>query len=33
VPTARGLADLAAFIKTEVDTNTALLRDAGYKPE
>jgi tripartite-type tricarboxylate transporter receptor subunit TctC len=33
VPTARGPADFAAFIKTEVDTNTALLRDAGYKPE
>jgi tripartite-type tricarboxylate transporter receptor subunit TctC len=33
VPTARGPADFAAFIKQEVETNTALLRDAGYKPE
>jgi tripartite-type tricarboxylate transporter receptor subunit TctC len=33
VPTARGPADFAAFIKSEVDTNTKLLRDAGYKPE
>jgi tripartite-type tricarboxylate transporter receptor subunit TctC len=33
VPTARGPADFAAFIKTEVDTNTKLLQDAGYKPE
>jgi len=33
VPTARGPAEFTAFIKTEVDTNTALLRDAGYKPE
>jgi len=33
VPTARGPADFAAFIKAEVETNTALLQDAGYKPE
>ncbi len=33
VPTARGPKDFAAFIKAEVDTNTALLRDAGFKPE
>jgi tripartite-type tricarboxylate transporter receptor subunit TctC len=33
VATARGPKDFAAFIKTEVDANTALLRDAGYKPE
>lgn len=33
VPTARGPKDFAAFIKQEVDTNTALLRDAGFKPE
>jgi hypothetical protein len=33
VPTARGPAAFAAFIKREVETNTALLRDAGYKPE
>ena len=33
VPTARGPAAFAAFIKSEVETNTALLRDAGYKPE
>jgi tripartite-type tricarboxylate transporter receptor subunit TctC len=33
VPTARGPKDFAAFIKAEVDTNTALLKDAGYKPE
>ncbi len=33
VPTARGPQEFAAFIKGEVDTNTALLRDAGYKPE
>lgn len=33
VPTARGPADFAAFIKTEVETNTKLLQDAGYKPE
>ena len=33
VPTGRGHREFAAFIKSEVDTNTALLRDAGYKPE
>lgn len=33
VPTARGPKEFAAFIKTEVDTNTTLLRDAGYKPD
>lgn len=33
VPTARGPQEFAAFIKNEVETNTALLRDAGYKPE
>ena len=33
VPTARGPKDFAAFIKTEVDTNVALLKGAGYKPE
>jgi len=33
VPTARGPAEFAAFIKSEVETNTTLLRDAGYKPE
>ena len=33
VPTARGPKEFAAFIKSEVETNTALLRDAGYKPE
>jgi len=33
VPTARGPKDFAAFIKTEVDTNVALLKDAGFKPE
>jgi len=33
VPTARGPKEFAAFIKSEIDTNTALLRDAGYKPE
>jgi tripartite-type tricarboxylate transporter receptor subunit TctC len=33
VPTGRGPQEFAAFIKTEVDTNTALLKDAGYKPE
>jgi len=33
VPTARGPADFATFIKAEVDTNTTLLGDAGYKPE
>ncbi|MBN9087444.1 MAG: tripartite tricarboxylate transporter substrate binding protein [Reyranella sp.] len=33
VPTARGPAEFAAFIKQEVETNTKLLQDAGYKPE
>jgi len=33
VATARGPKDFAAFIKSEVETNTTLLRDAGYKPE
>ncbi len=33
VPTGRGPTEFAAFIKSEVETNTALLRDAGYKPE
>ena len=33
VPTARGPKEFAAFIKTEVETNTALLTEAGYKPE
>ena len=33
VATARGPKDFTAFIKTEVDTNVALLKDAGYKPE
>ena len=33
VPTARGPKEFAAFIKEEVETNTALLRDANYKPE
>lgn len=33
VPTARGPREFAAFIKQEVETNTALLKDAGFKPE
>jgi tripartite-type tricarboxylate transporter receptor subunit TctC len=33
VPTARGPAAFAAFIKSEVDINTALLKEAGFKPE
>jgi tripartite-type tricarboxylate transporter receptor subunit TctC len=33
VPTARGPQEFATFIKQEVETNTGLLRDAGYKPE
>lgn len=33
VPTARGPQEFAAFIKSEVDTNTTLLREAGYRPE
>jgi tripartite-type tricarboxylate transporter receptor subunit TctC len=30
---ARGPKDFAAFIKGEVESNTALLKEAGYKPE
>ena len=33
VPTARGPTDFAAFIKGEVETNTELLKEAGYKPD
>jgi tripartite-type tricarboxylate transporter receptor subunit TctC len=33
VPTARGPKDFAAFIKQEVETNTALLKEANFKPE
>ncbi len=33
VPTARGPAEFAAFIKSEVETNTTLLKDSGFKPE
>jgi tripartite-type tricarboxylate transporter receptor subunit TctC len=33
VPTARGPQAFADFIKSEISTNTTLLRDAGYKPE
>ncbi len=33
VPTARGPKEFAAFIKQEVETNTALLKDANFKPE
>lgn len=33
VPTARGPKEFAAFIKEEVATNTALLKEAGFKPE
>ncbi|MCW5732541.1 MAG: tripartite tricarboxylate transporter substrate binding protein [Enhydrobacter sp.] len=33
VPTGRGPQEFTAFIKSEVDTNTTLLRNAGYKPE
>ena len=33
VPTARGPKDFAAFIKTEVEVNTALLKELGFKPE
>jgi tripartite-type tricarboxylate transporter receptor subunit TctC len=32
VPTARGPKEFAAFIKQEVETNTALLLEAGFKP-
>ena len=33
VPTARGPTDFAAFIKSEVETNSELLKEAGYKPD
>ncbi len=33
VLTGRGLKDFAAFIKQEVETNTALLKEANFKPE
>jgi tripartite-type tricarboxylate transporter receptor subunit TctC len=33
VPTARGPAAFAAFIKSEVEVNTALLKESGFKPE
>jgi len=33
VPTARGPKEFATFIKGEVETHTALLKDAGFKPE
>jgi tripartite-type tricarboxylate transporter receptor subunit TctC len=33
LPTARGPKDFAAFIKSEVETNTELLKEAGYKPD
>lgn len=33
VPTARGPKDFTAFIKSEVDVNTALLKESGFKPE
>ena len=33
VPTAGGTKDFAAFIKGEVETNTALLVESGFKPE
>jgi tripartite-type tricarboxylate transporter receptor subunit TctC len=33
VPTARGPAAFAAFIKTEVEANTALLQESDFKPE
>ena len=33
VPTARGPKEFAAFIKTEVEVNTALLKESGFKPE
>jgi len=33
VPTARGPKEFAAFIKSEVETNAALLKDSGFKPE
>ena len=33
VPTARGPKEFTAFIKGEVEVNTALLKDSGFKPE
>lgn len=33
VPTARGPKDFTAFIKSEVEVNTALLKESGFKPE
>ena len=33
VPTARASKQFAAFIKQEIEINTALLKDANYKPE
>jgi tripartite-type tricarboxylate transporter receptor subunit TctC len=33
VPTARAPKEFAAFIKGEVEVNTALLKDSGFKPE
>lgn len=33
VPTARGPKDFAAFIKSEVEVNAALLKESGFKPE
>jgi tripartite-type tricarboxylate transporter receptor subunit TctC len=33
VATARGPVEFASFIRKEVETNTTLLRDAGYRPE
>ena len=33
VPTARGPKEFAAFIKAEVEINTALLKESGFKPE
>ncbi len=33
VPTGRGPKEFAAFIAQEVETNTALLRESGFKPE
>ena len=33
VPTARGPKEFEAFIKTEVEVNSVLLKDSGFKPE
>lgn len=33
VPTARGPKEFTDFIKSEVDVNTALLKESGFKPE